>query len=107
MFWKQFVSLCNKNGTTPTAVVKDLGISGGSVTKWKNGSAPRDTTLQTIADYFGVSPEYFTEETKKDPNSEESELESRLLTLFRGVDNSDKEMLLDMIEAALKRKMSK
>lgn len=75
MFWKNFVSLCNKNRTTPTTVVKALGISGGSVTKWKNGSAPRDTTLQSIAEYFGVSPDYFTEDTKKSPDSENQGIE--------------------------------
>jgi transcriptional regulator with XRE-family HTH domain len=57
MFWNNFVALCNQSNTSPTAVANVLGIAIGSITKWKNGSAPRDTTLKKIADYFGVSPD--------------------------------------------------
>jgi repressor LexA len=35
-----------------------LGISIGSITKWKNGAVPRETTLLKIADHFGVTVDY-------------------------------------------------
>jgi len=35
--------------------VRELGISGGSVTNWKSGAVPHDATLRKIADYFGVT----------------------------------------------------
>jgi transcriptional regulator with XRE-family HTH domain len=35
-----------------------LGLSNATATKWKNGSAPRATTVRKIADYFGVSASY-------------------------------------------------
>ena len=54
MFWDNLINICNQNNTTPTAVVTDLKIAIGSITKWKNGSTPRDTTLKKIADYFNV-----------------------------------------------------
>lgn len=60
MFWDNLITLCNDKCTTPTALVGFLGISVGSITKWKNGAVPRDTTLKKIADYFGVSPETLT-----------------------------------------------
>lgn len=58
MFWDIFVELCAEKSTTPNAVAKKLGLSSGSVTSWKNGAIPRDTTLNKIAKYFGVTPEY-------------------------------------------------
>ena len=61
MFWNNFVTLCNKNNTTPTAIANTLGIAIGSITKWKNGAVPRDTTLKKIADYFNVSVSALTE----------------------------------------------
>lgn len=64
MFWERLIKICNERGTSPTAVVKALKISGGSVTKWKNGSIPNDTTLLKLADYFGVSVEYLKGESK-------------------------------------------
>lgn len=70
MFWRIFVDLCNQKGTSPTAAIVSLGISHGSVTNWKKGSVPRDTTLKKIADYFEVTPEYLlgvdTEPKKND-----------------------------------------
>jgi transcriptional regulator with XRE-family HTH domain len=63
MFWKIFLSLCVNNNVSPNAVAKELGIASGSVTKWKNGSVPHNTTLLKIAEYFGVTVEYLLGET--------------------------------------------
>ena len=68
MFWGKFVRICNERGISPTAVVEALHISRGSITKWKNGSKPNDTTILKLADYFEVSPGYFSE-TKTAINS--------------------------------------
>ena len=65
MFWKKFLELCNTNQTTPNGVCAKIGLSVATATKWKNGSVPRDTTLLKIAEYFGVSVEYFLTEEKK------------------------------------------
>jgi len=58
MFWENFYNECEKRNTTPAEVVKDLGIAGGSITKWKNGSMPSSENLIKIADYFNVSVDY-------------------------------------------------
>lgn len=55
MFWENFIYLCNKHNEKPNPLAKKLGIPSGSVTDWKKGRTPRDTTLKRIADYFGVS----------------------------------------------------
>lgn len=55
MFWNTFLALCSERGVSPNAVAAELGKSSGSVTAWKNGAVPRETTLRKIADYFGVS----------------------------------------------------
>ena len=89
MFWNNLVTLCNKNNTSPTAVANVLGIAIGSITKWKNGSVPRDTTLKKIADYFGVTAEELlcdsvasTDSTKQD-----------LYNLFEGLSPEQQEQL--------------
>jgi transcriptional regulator with XRE-family HTH domain len=58
MFWNTLVELCNNKGISPNFVAKELGITSGTVTSWKKGGIPRDTTLRKIADYFGVSVSY-------------------------------------------------
>ncbi len=69
MFWERFYSLCLEKGTKPLPVVKELSIATGSITKWKNGTIPNGTTLQKIADYFGVTVDYLLgNEQKKTPD---------------------------------------
>lgn len=66
MFWDNFVNLCVSNNTKPNPVAKELGISSGAVTKWKSGTTPNSITMKKIADYFGVSKDYFLiDRTKK------------------------------------------
>lgn len=54
MFWNNFESLCKKNGTTPTAVAKDIGISTSMTSGWRHGRNPRLDSVVKIASYFAV-----------------------------------------------------
>ena len=88
MFWNNLIRICNENNTTPSAVTSAMGLAAGSVTKWKNGSIPRDTTLKKIADYFGVPVSVLTgpAEPIKSTTSitaPENEKESRVLLAYR------------------------
>lgn len=67
MFWENFVALCDKNGTKPNPVAKELGISSGSVTFWKKGKVPHHSTLIKLANYFGVTVDYLLTEQKEKP----------------------------------------
>ena len=58
MFWEIFLNLCFKVGKSPNAAAKELKISSGSVTNWKNGTIPNNAALLKIANYFGVSVDY-------------------------------------------------
>lgn len=53
-FWKNYEILCKNKGKSPNAVAKELGISSGSVTAWKNGRIPQNKKLALIANYFDV-----------------------------------------------------
>ena len=55
MFFENFKNICTKLGTTPTAVVKELGYSSSKVTAWKNGSVPKSDILFQIAELLNVS----------------------------------------------------
>ena len=55
IFYENFIALCNRDKVSPSVVAEACGVSRASVTKWKNGSVPRDTILRAIADYFGVT----------------------------------------------------
>lgn len=68
IFFERYAELCKSVGETPNSVAKIIGASSGSVTAWKNGAEPRNTTLSKIADYFSVSTDYLLgKETEKAP----------------------------------------
>lgn len=73
-FYNTFLNLCITKDIKPTAAVKEIGITGPAVTRWKSGSMPNDVTLMKIANYFDVSMEYLKTgqepETKKDQSAE-------------------------------------
>lgn len=54
---ERIVDLCERKGISQSKLEKDLCIAKGSVTKWKT-QEPRHSTIEKVADYFGVSVEY-------------------------------------------------
>lgn len=62
MFYRKLEKLCAMQGVSMSKVAKDLGLSTGLQTGWKNGAMPRRSTVKKIADYFQVPVSYFEEE---------------------------------------------
>lgn len=59
--YERFEQLLKENNVTPYRVAKETGIATATLSDWKNGrSTPKTDKLQKIADYFGVSIEYFS-----------------------------------------------
>lgn len=103
-FYKRLRDLCEERNMTVNELVKILDLSSGSPTAWKNGTIPRNATLNKIADYFGVTADYLRgeKETKKSPDQPVlTEGEEMLLNLFRQVPADQQELVLQMIRAAL------
>ena len=67
-FFDQFVALCKAKGVSPNFVAREIGVSSGSVTAWKQGTLPRSATLSKIADYFCVSTDYLLGNEKAPAN---------------------------------------
>ena len=65
MFWENFYFLCTDAEMKPLQVVKKIGISHGSITKWKQGAVPSGASLQKIADFFNVSVDYLLGKEEK------------------------------------------
>lgn len=60
--YEKFVELLDKFNKTTYQVSKDTGIGQNVFSNWKTGrSKPKTDKLKIIADYFGVSIEYFLE----------------------------------------------
>lgn len=60
--YKKFVELLDKVNKTTYRVSKETGIPQNVFSNWKSGrSTPKVDKLKILADYFGVTIEYFLE----------------------------------------------
>lgn len=60
--YEKFAELLAKSNKTAYQVSKDTGIAENVFSHWKTGrSKPKADKLKILADYFGVSIEYFLE----------------------------------------------
>lgn len=58
MFYDRLKDLCRTKGVTLTNLVKDLNMSTGNLSKWKNGNVPKSDTIRALAEYLGVTADY-------------------------------------------------
>jgi len=61
--YEQFLKLLDENQVTAYRVAKYTGIAESTFTNWKTGKCkPKLEKLKKIADYFGVTVDYFIDE---------------------------------------------
>lgn len=122
--YEKFEALLKKYGVTAYRVSKETGVTTATLTSWKQGKyTPKREKLQKIADYFGVTVEYFTGEeknddphelTSKDERDIAKDMESIRNKLLNGSDGplsydgepipeEDAELLLGQIELMMRR----
>ena len=93
MFFEQLKRLCALKGTTPTAIVKKVGLSTSNVTSWKHGASPKTDILEKLAKELDVPVSAFFEHgaaTKPQLQSDEEEL----LEVYRKLSQSGKRQLM-------------
>ena len=62
ILYEKFSRLLENYDITAYQVAKDTGIAQSVLSDWKNGrSKPKVDKLKILADYFGVSIDYFIE----------------------------------------------
>nr|DAZ48063.1 MAG TPA: Repressor protein CI [Caudoviricetes sp.] len=60
--YQKFEQLVKARGISTYRVAKDIGLAPTVFSDWKSGkSKPKADKLKKIADYFGVTIEYFLE----------------------------------------------
>lgn len=63
--YEKIKELCEKEGFAISSLcskIPNLSVNKASISGWKNGSKPRPDKLKAIADYFGVSVDYFSDD---------------------------------------------
>ena len=100
--------MMNEKGVKGVDITRDLHISSGNISDWKNGkSAPSRGTLTSLANYLGTTPEYLLGVTdikeKPSEQTEDDELVSEFAELINGLTDEQLKSVFDYIEF-IKRK---
>ena len=67
LIYERIKSLADLKGVSIYRVERDSGLSNGTIGKWGKTAkqVPSSESLKKVAEYFGVSMEYFFEEQKE------------------------------------------
>lgn len=71
MFFDILSTLCKQKGISAYKTAQAIGLDRSVVAKWKAGSTPHGSTLEKLADFFGVTTDYLLKgPTEKAPTPE-------------------------------------
>lgn len=104
MFKKIFISLCNEQRESPSAVCKKVGITPATFSGWNDNTIPRQATLMRIADYFGVTVEYLLGSEEEQPKEIMSFEKQQLHKKIDSVSDEEAKLFLSMFDLILKSK---
>lgn len=104
MFYERLKTLCKENGTSVSAMLKELSLSTGSTGAWKKGQLPKGETLAAIADYLHTSIDYLVfGEYRCNLNEEQL----RLLELYESTPDYARYKVLCDFEDSVNREIEK
>jgi len=110
VFYDQYISICENHGVSPSKALAQIGISKGSLGRWKNGGEPLNEAKKKIADYFGITIKQLmsgdTEPKEKSAAPEGnglSEDQQICLDIFKRLNAEDQDLVIAHAEMLLKR----
>ena len=84
-FFTKYKMLCEEKGIGVSIAAEKMGFARSATTRWRNGSTPDMKTINTIADFFGVSADYLLGNTEiRNPAENKSPEEIAKVALFGG-----------------------
>ena len=93
MYYERLVEICRQHGTTPSALLKKIGLSTSKVTAWKNGASPKTDVLEKLAQALNVPVSAFFDSTAPiQQQLQPDELE--LLEVYQKLAKSGKRQLM-------------
>ena len=109
MFWDNFKKMCDEKGLKPTPVLKETGISTGSIGRWQAGSSPNADAVIAIADYLNCSTDILLRghEFNEDSDPVMSKEELDFLRMLRVLPDSSKEFIYDSVKVAYEKEIAR
>lgn len=92
-FYKNFIRLCQDKGIKPGPACDGIGLGRAAASKWARGVVPKELTMLKIADFFGVAPEWLTEEHCNPQEFYPTAEEKDLIIRFRKLPQREREII--------------
>lgn len=93
MYYERLVEICRQHGTTPSALLKKIGLSTSKVTAWKNGSSPKTDVIEKIAQELNVPVSAFFDSNAPSQQQLQPD-EVELLEVYQKLAKSGKRQLM-------------
>lgn len=97
-FAENLKRICDCRGTTPTSLLKELGLSTSKVTLWNNGSLPKYDLMRRLAEALNCSvQDFFAEQPECQNDPVLTDDEQDILRVFRALDRRAKHEFMSMV----------
>lgn len=101
-FHENFKRIANERGTSPTAVLQDMGVATSKIAAWNKGMLPKQDMLVKLAEYLHCSVmDFFWDEKDEQALHEASEPKDEdevdILTTYRKLSRRDKHEFMSMV----------
>ena len=104
-FHENFKRIANERGTSPTAVLQDMGVATSKIAAWNKGMLPKQEMLVKLAEYLHCSVMDFFWDGKDEENLHETvkvpepadDDETDILTTYRKLSRRDKHEFMSIV----------
>lgn len=97
-FHENFKRIANEQGTSPTAVLKELGVSTSKIALWNSGKLPKQEMLVRLAEKLNCSVMDFFWDGSEDEVVEPSDAdEADILRVYRSLSRREKHEFMSMV----------
>lgn len=102
IFWDNFKKACEERNLKPTPVLKECGISTGSIGRWQSGSSPNADAVIAIARYLNCSTDSLLmgSEFQNDAMVCVNDYERNLITMFREIPDPIRNFVYSSVKTA-------
>lgn len=97
MFYENLKKICKYQGTSPTRVLTELGMSTGNTGKWKNGAAPSIDIAYKIAQHLDVSLDYLVTGKESEGRTDLGKVDREWIDIITHIPDDKQQMCKDFL----------
>lgn len=97
MFYDNVCKICNDRGISPTVILRELGLSTGNISKWKQGSVPNINIALAVAQKLSVSLDYLVTLEVNNSSNTLSASDQEWLNIIARIPEDKQEMCKDFL----------